>query len=151
MVNRSWTGDSHSPSQYLRSFCCLLFGTLTVSWVSGGPTFFECAPLIYPLSNRQHINLYICYLTTNISRILHKVVQGPAGGLNKELSHLVQLTVIKGNGTHCLSLILFSSQLGHALSKWTRGAEYEYHSYMSYYYGTKLEWDVLIGHLGLCM
>ena len=58
-------------------------------------------------------HLYTLVLTTNISRVVHKIIPGPAGGLNKELCHLAQLMAIKGGGTHCLSLVLVSSQLGH--------------------------------------
>ena len=47
--------------------------------------------------------------------VTHKVVPRLMGELNKELSHVVQLMVIKGSRTHCLSLIVVSSQLGHTI------------------------------------
>ena len=117
---------------YLRSSCCLLFGILTVSWLFIGHVLISI-----PYPNYQHIKG-----TTQSS-------PRTCSELNKELSHFVQLIVIKGNGTHCLSLVLVSSQLGHTLSRLTSGAEYEHHSFMSFYYLPKLMWDTLIDHLGL--
>ena len=117
---------------YLRSSCCFLFGILAVSLL-----FIGHALISIPYPNYQ----YIKGTTQSSPRTCR--------GLNKELSHFVQLMVIKGNGTHCLSLVLVSSQLSHTLSRLTRGAEYEHHSFMSFCYLPKLLWDTLIGHLGL--